>query len=38
MELDGKDTIEPKSLVITMRTTLALQRKAHRRILDLLDQ
>jgi hypothetical protein len=38
MELDGKDTIEPKSLVITMRTTLALQRKARRRILDLLDQ
>jgi hypothetical protein len=38
MELDGKDTIEPKALLITMRATLALHQQARRRILDLLDQ
>lgn len=38
MERDGKDTIEAKTLLITMRTKLVLQRQARRRILDLLDR
>ena len=38
MERDGKDTIEAKTLLITMRTKLVLRRQARRRILDLLDR
>jgi len=38
MERDGKDTIEAKTLLVSMGTKLALQRQARRRILDLLDR
>lgn len=38
MERDGKDTIEAKTLLVTMGTKLTLQRQARRRILDLLDR
>jgi hypothetical protein len=38
MERDGKDTIEAKTLLVTMDTKLVLQRQACRRILDLLDR
>jgi hypothetical protein len=38
MEVGGHDTAEAKTVLITMRTTLALHRQERRRILDLLDE
>ena len=38
MEVDGQDTAEAKTTLITMRTTLTQLRQERRRILDLLDE